>query len=133
MIKKRIKPRGRYKKSLKREIACRYLAGDFSYRVAAQEDQLDNGGGVKEFVKWYKRQMEYLPRNCTLTMANDTPKEEGTKELSLKELLERLAKAEQERDEARMVAEGWRTMIRVAEDELDIKIIKKSEAKPSGK
>lgn len=133
MIKKRIKSHGRYKKSLKREIARRYLAGEFSYRVAAEEYQLDNGGVVKEFVKWYKRQLEYLPENGILKMVDDNAEKESTNDLSLEELLERLARAERERDEARMIAEGWRTMIRVAEDELDIEIVKKSEAKPSEK
>ena len=59
-IFKRVKQHGRYDRSLKREVARRYLAGEFSYRIAAEEYGLSSGSVVKEFVRWYRQQDDYL-------------------------------------------------------------------------
>jgi len=53
--------------------------------------------------------------------------------VSLSDLQRRLEQAERERDEARLAAEGWRTMIDIAEQTFSIEIVKKSVAKPSEK
>ena len=47
--------RSPYPPSLKRELAVRYLAGEFSYTVAAQDFGLQRAETAKEFVRWYKR------------------------------------------------------------------------------
>lgn len=137
-ISKRIKQHGRYDRSLKREVARRYLAGEFSYRIAAEEYGLSSGSVVKEFVRWYRQQDDYL-----VGMQADNPDsvdaqtpDDGTdplNELSHDELTALVAKLRVERDEARLAAQGWRTLIDVAEQSLNIEIVKKSAAKPSAK
>jgi len=134
-IHKRIKDHGRYDRSLKRQIARRYLAGEFSYRVAAEEYGLRDGSVVKQFVRWYKKEVAYLD---AVEETNKTPKDSkgdlASPELvSLSDLQRRLEQAERERDEARLAAEGWRTMIDIAEQTFSIEIVKKSVAKPSEK
>lgn len=134
-IHKRIKDHGRYDRSLKRQVARRYLAGEFSYRVAAEEYGLRDGSVVKQFVRWYKKEAAYLDA----VEETKKPLEEAIDNLeehpsgSLAELHRRLEQAERERDEARLAAEGWRTMIDIAEQTFSIEIVKKSVAKPSAK
>jgi len=134
-IHKRIKDHGRYDRSLKRQIARRYLAGEFSYRVAAEEYGLRDGSVVKQFVRWYKKEAAYLD---AVEEKKKNPKDSkgdlASPELvSLSDLQHRLEQAERERDEARLAAEGWRTMIDIAEQTFSIEIVKKSVAKPSAK
>ena len=57
--KKRENQRGRYDEGLKRKIAKDYLSGKASYAILAQDHGLPNKSVVKEFVKWYKRQLEH--------------------------------------------------------------------------
>ena len=134
--KKRTKDRRRYSDSFKREVARRYLSGEFSYRVGAEEYGLPSGHSVREFVRWYQRQSEYLSIN--IETMSDSPPGAGTPgtgscEPSREELLERLRQLEQERDAAQLAAEGWKTLVQIAEAELSIEIVKKSVAKPSEK
>lgn len=111
------------------------MAGEFSYRVAAQECGLRDGGVVKQFVRWYKKEAAYLDA----VEETNKPLEEQKDDLeerpsgSLAELNRRLEQAERERDEARLAAESWRTMIDIAEQTFSIEIIKKSVTKPSAK
>lgn len=134
--KKRTKDRRRYSDSFKREVARRYLSGEFSYRVGAEEYGLPSGHSVREFVRWYRRQSEYLSINVEVMSdsppGEETPKETGC-ELSREELLERLRQLELERDAAKLAAEGWKTLVQIAEEELCIEIVKKSVAKQSEK
>ena len=129
---KRIKDYGRYDRSMKREISRRYLAGEFSYRIAAQEYGLRDGNVVKQFVRWYKAQAEYLQPMDDPEENSEGPARTAT-ESTAEELLLRVAKLEKERDQARLAAEGWRTMIDIAEQTFKIEIVKKSVAKPSEK
>ena len=130
--KKRTK-RQTYPPSLKREIARRYLGGEFSYGVAAEEYGLKNGNVVKEFVRWYKRQNAQL---CSMDstdrrISRDSASSEvlsGDNVLNRAELLQRIAELERAKREAELRAEGWRTLVRLAEEELDISIVKKSGA-----
>ena len=59
--RKREKSRNRYSESLKRKIAKEYLFGKASYAILAEEHNLANRNVVKEFVKWYKSQLELSP------------------------------------------------------------------------
>ncbi len=143
-ISKRIKQHGRYDRSLKREVARRYLAGEFSYRIAAQEYGLCSGEVVKEFVRWYRQQSDYLrgmethnkPEKSVPASGQEKSSESARDDLAKlhpDELLQVARRLEQERDEARLAAEGWRTMIDLAEQSFNIEIVKKSVAKPSTK
>ncbi|TXF89314.1 hypothetical protein FUA23_11250 [Neolewinella aurantiaca] len=134
-IHKRIKDHGRYDRSLKRQVARRYLAGEFSYRVAAEEYGLRDGSVVKQFVRWYKKEAAYLDAVEETNKRTEEEKDDLVESSSgsLAELHRRLEQAERERDEARLAAEGWRTMIDIAEQTFSIEIVKKSAAKPSAK
>ena len=129
---KRTKGVGRYSPSLKREIARRYLAGEFSYSVAAEEYGLRGGGVVKEMVRWYERQKDYLELKPP-GMSADTPRAAAEEAGSLDELRRALVQARQEAHEARLAAEAWQTLVERAEAELEIEIVKKSGAKPCKK
>jgi transposase-like protein len=143
-ISKRIKQHGRYDRSLKREVARRYLAGEFSYRIAAEEYGLRSGEVVKQFVRWYRQQNDYLeimePQNESETILPTSRPEKVSEvvtdelaQLSQGELLQLARRLQQQRDEALLAAQGWRTMIDLAEQSFNIQIVKKSVAKPSAK
>ena len=51
------KRHGNYDLILKREIARRYLNCEFSYQIAAEEYHLPGRDTVKEFVRWYHREL----------------------------------------------------------------------------
>lgn len=113
----------RYSKTLKRKVAQDYLAGKFSYSVGAEVYGLRNRNVVKEFVKWY------LKTEQSETMAGDIEKEVLSKnsedaysQLDVKEL-------EAELVAARLKIAGLKTLIEVAEKELEIDIRKKSGTK----
>ena len=140
-ISKRIKQHGRYDRSLKREVARRYLAGEFSYRIAAEEYGLASSEVVKEFVRWYRQQNDYLEvmetenesETIRHTSCPEKVEEVATDELaqlSPDELLMVARQLQLQRDEARLAAHGWRTMITLAEECFNIEIVKKSVAKP---
>lgn len=140
-ISKRIKQHGRYDRSLKREVARRYLAGEFSYRIAAEEYGLASSEVVKEFVRWYRQQNDYLEvmetenesETIRYTSCPEKVEEVATDELaqlSPDELLMVARQLQLQRDEARLAAQGWRTMITLAEESFNIEIVKKSVAKP---
>lgn len=141
-MSKRVKQHGRYDRSLKREIARRYLAGEFSYRIAAEEYGLSSGNVVKEFVRWNRRQDDYLEgmkANNPATGSNKTSDDLGDlfssdlNELSEEELRSLVLQLRAECAEARLAAQGWRSLIDIAEQRLNIEIVKKSVAKPSAK
>ena len=141
-ISKRVKQHGRYDRSLKREVARRYLAGEFSYRIAAEEYGLSPGGVVKEFVRWYRRQDDYLEgmkANKPTAQSNKTSDDLGDNfsvsldELSHEELKALVIRLRAECDEARLAVQAWRSLIDIAEQSLNIEIVKKSVAKPSAK
>ncbi len=141
-ISKRVKQHGRYDRSLKREVARRYLAGEFSYRIAAEEYGLSSGGVVKEFVRWYRRQDDYLEgmkannRAADWNTSSDKLQDSfcaRLDELSKEELKALMLQLRAECDEARLAAQGLRGLIDIAEQRLNIEIVKKSVAKPSAK
>ena len=140
-IIKRVKQHGRYDRRLKREVARRYLAGEFSYRIAAEEYGLRSAEVVKQFVRWYREQDDYLegvktspkPSNDEPAPESPSTTEDDLATLSIEELRQHARQLERQRDQARLAAQGWRTMIDVAEQTFDIEIVKKSVAKQSPK
>lgn len=113
----------RYSKTLKRKVAQDYLAGKFSYSVGAEVYGLRNGGVVKEFVKWYvkteqsERMASYIEKELLSENSDD-----GYSQLDVKAL-------EAELVAARLKIAGLKTLIEVAEKELEIDIRKKSGTK----
>ena len=126
--KKRVKSRNRYSPSLKRKIAKEYLSGRASYGILAEENGLRDKSVVKEFVKWYRRQ---LSMESELEIDQSILKKEFT--LSEEELAERVKVLEQQLQVACLKAEMLETMIDIAEGELGIAIRKKSGANRSKK
>ena len=138
MANKKHKPkvtrkRGHYAPALKREIAQRYLDGHFSYGAAADEYGLASKEVVKEFVKWYRRllatenaelekrkaELGALAPPCAEVPEPDLPDDP----VALKRLLR----------DARDEAAVWRTVVRVAEEQTGLPILKKPIAKPPAK
>ena len=111
---KRVKRRGRYAPSLKREIARRYLEGEFSYAVAAEEYGLANGGVVKEFVKWYRRQKDYLGGQKQPPMKEDTKSGRMGESELVARLRAELAAAERTAYLAERKADLFHTMLKNA-------------------
>ena len=126
---KRVKSQKRYPEELKRKIAKSYLAGEASYAVLAEENELKGKDVVKEFVKWYRRIIE-KESQISFTMASDKKisPEDNSIDLAaqVKELQKQLALS-------KLKVEGLETMIDTAEEALKIDIRKKSGSKPSKK
>lgn len=118
--RKLTKLHGQYEPSFKRKIALEYLAGRFSYRAGAELYQLPSKNTVAYFVKWYKQNEYFDVSNPT---ANDQMKQNkiSDKQQDLEEEL-RLAK---------LKIASLETIIDLAEEQFDIPIRKKSEAKQS--
>lgn len=123
---KRERSRKRYDETLKRRIAKSYLAGEASYAILAADYGLDNKGVVKEFVKWYRRQLAQETANST-TMSDkkSNPTSEST------ELAAQNAELRRRLREAELKAEALETMIDSAEQKFNVPIRKKSGAKLS--
>ena len=131
---KRVKSQRRYPIDLKRKIVKSYLEGEASYAVLAEENGLKDRHVVKEFVKWYRkellkeREMEG-DKNLQYKASVDGKVEIGCN----KELLipEELALLKQQLYEAKLKVEGLETMIDIAETTYKIAIRKKSGSKQS--
>ncbi len=127
-IKKRVKKYEKYSKSLKRRIAKEYLAGRASYAILAEENGLRDKTVVREFVKWYRQQLDKesadLPQSNALKDSTTSPDKDSA--ASIKELQEALRLAE-------LKNELLETMIDIAEEKFEVPIRKKSGAKPSKK
>lgn len=123
---KRVKSQKRYPEELKRKIAKSYIAGEASYAVLAEENELKNKGVVKEFVKWYRKILE--KESQTQEILKDDEKTDKTTsgepnlQAQLKALQKQLALSE-------LKVEALETMIDLAEEELKIPIRKKSGSK----
>lgn len=111
---KRTKTRKRYSEDLKRKVAKSYLSGEASYGILAEENGLKNRGVVREFVKWYRKELlkEELPNQMAKPKNTTQSKEDA-------ELHHRLELAE-------LKIEMLETMIDLAEKQLNIDIRKKS-------
>ena len=119
--KKRVKRRNRYPEGLKRKIAKEYLSGKASYGILAEENGLANKGVVKEFVKWYRKQLALTPSN--VVEMKEPEKSSTAASIDLEKELEKVRK-KLERSELQV--EMLETMIDYAEKALSIDIRKKS-------
>ena len=128
LSKKREKSRQRYPKDLKRKIAKSYLSGEASYAVLAEENGLKGKDVVKEFVKWYRRELEKLPN---LELMEE--EKEDKKELSASELSAELDELKKQLRHEKLKNEMLETIIDLASSELNIDIRKKSVTKQSKK
>lgn len=119
--KKRVKCRNRYSDGLKRKIAKEYLSGKASYGILAEENGLANKDVVKEFVKWYRKQLASNPSNIVemKEAANPSISANVDLEKELEELRKKLERSE-------LQVEMLETMIDHAEEALSIDIRKKS-------
>ncbi len=119
--KKRVKRRNRYSEGLKRKIAKEYLSGKASYGILAEENGLANKGVVKEFVKWYRKQLASNPSNIIAMKEAENPSTSVNIDLE-KKLLE----LEKKLEHSELQVEMLETMIDHAEEALSIDIRKKS-------
>ena len=128
---KATRPRGHYPPTLKREIAQRYLNGDFSYGAAADEYGLASKEVVKEFVRWFTRKLDdenaaLAERTAELRRLNAGPAAERDPEPLPDDVNALKALLQDARDEATV----WRTLVRVAEEQTGLPILKKPIARP---
>ena len=129
---KKVKRHGKYDPVLKREIGRRYLAGEFSYQVAAEQYNLPGRDTVKEFVKWYRR--ELAREEQSIFPLGPHPKVGPGEQMESDEaqaLAEENARLRAELHKSRLRTQAYKAMIEVAGDELGIDIVKKSAPKPS--
>lgn len=137
MSTKKTKPkatrtRGHYPPTLKRELAQRYLAGEFSYGAAADQYGLASKEVVKEFVRWYKRELDaentaLAERAAELRELDALPPATEGADVPMPDDVAQLKMLLQDaRDEATV----WRTLVRVAEEQTGLAILKKPIAKP---
>ena len=131
---KRLKDQHRYPVDLKRKIAKSYLAGEGSYGILAKENGLKNGDVVREFVKWYCKE---LLKESEMSMKTTTSKKEqkgNLPEVSSDNQLptmEEFLLLKQKLYESELKVEGLKTMIDIAEATFNIPIKKKSGSKQS--
>lgn len=119
---------------LKREISRRYLDGEFSYRIAAEEYGLPNKDTVKEFVKWYRRE-QALVDNLSLgpQKKKGLGEDSSTKACDPVSLQAENDLLRQQLSQERRKVDAWKALVDVANEELGIDIVKKSVPKPSQK
>lgn len=128
-LKKRVKNYNRYPNELKRKIAKEYLSGQASYRILAEENGLKDKGVVKEFVRWYKRQME---KEGIITSGMNQSNDKlnsgfgETDSGEIKELKRTISTLREQLSKSALKVEMLETMIDVAESDLLIDIRKKS-------
>lgn len=127
--KKRVKRNNRYSKSLKRKVAKEYLSGAASYAILAEENGLRDKTVVKEFVKWYRRQLSEEPK----LLIQEINSLDNTSNSSKAELSARVKALEKQLAASELKTEMLETLIDIAESDLGIDIRKKSGAKQSKK
>lgn len=130
--KKRVKEYRKYDPSMKRELARRYRAGEFSYRVAAEEYGLPNKDTAKEFVRWYDKRLATDQAAIANSVSLESPPSQP--DLSARtaaELEEEIVRLKKQLNIEQTKAEAWRTMVHKAEEITGIDIVKKLAPKPS--
>ena len=126
---KKTKSQKKYSDGLKREVSRRYLRGEFSYAIAAEEYGLKDKTVVKEFVKWYKMQQEKENQEVESPSALA---EESSSTSTIEDLdgaLARIKELEQALAYAELKREGLETMLDIAKRDLGIDVRKKYGAK----
>jgi transposase-like protein len=125
---KKVKSQKKYSDSLKREVGRRYLREEFSYAVAAEEYGLKDKTVAKEFVKWYRMQLEKENKNGQ----EEEPSSEAKVEAAagnLDEALARIKELERALYMSELKGEALETMLDIAKRDLGIDVRKKYGAK----
>lgn len=127
---KRVKSQKKYSDSLKREVGRRYLRGEFSYAVAAEEYGLRDKLVAKEFVKWYRMQQEKEPPSSSEELENVKSEQElESPSVDLAEALARIKELERALYMSELKGEALETMLDIAKRDLGIDVRKKYGAK----
>lgn len=128
---KRVKSQKKYSDSLKREVGRRYLRGEFSYAVAAEEYGLRDKLVAKEFVKWYRMQQEKEPLSSSeeLESGKSDQEELESPSVDLAEALARIKELERALYMSELKGEALETMLDIAKRDLGIDVRKKYGAK----
>jgi transposase len=107
-----------YDDAFKIAIAREYLTGEFSYDQLAKRHNLPGPGTTRHFVNWYKRWLN----------KNETDPEEPARQTA-----EETLGLEGKLKQANLRITALEMLIKVAEEELGIQIIKKSGTKQQDK
>lgn len=127
---KRVKSQKKYSDSLKREVGRRYLRGEFSYAVAAEEYGLRDKLVAKEFVKWYRMQQEKESQSSSEELESGKSEQElESPTVDLAEALARIKELERALYMSELKGEALETMLDIAKRDLGIDVRKKYGAK----
>ena len=127
---KRVKSQKKYSDSLKREVGRRYLRGEFSYAVAAEEYGLKDKLVAKEFVKWYRMQQKKEPQSSSEELESGKSEQElESPTVDLAEALARIKELERALYMSELKGEALETMLDIAKRDLGIDVRKKYGAK----
>lgn len=127
---KRVKSQKKYSDSLKREVGRRYLRGEFSYAVAAEEYGLRDKLVAKEFVKWYRMQQEKESQSSSEELESGKSEQElESPTVDLAEALARIKELERALYMSELKGEALETMLDIAKRDLGIDVRKKHGAK----
>ncbi|MDA7502135.1 hypothetical protein N8482_02570, partial [Chitinophagales bacterium] len=107
-------------------IAKEYLSGQASYSVLAEENNLANKSVVREFVKWYRRQLALNSSKEIELKQPEKPEEIRSANLSDIEKEKELEALRKQLVLSELKCEMLETMIDQAERTLSIDIRKKS-------
>lgn len=131
---KRIKDHSKYDRSLKREVSRRYLAGEFSYQVAAEEYNLPNRDTVREFVRWYKKEIAVEEAHLLAPHRKVGPTDEpNLAAISSADQAKEITRLKEKLRLAELKSEAWRTLVDNAGSHVGIDLVKKFGPKPSTK
>lgn len=123
-MKTKLKKAVRYSLTIKQQVLRRVLSGELSISAASREYGIK---GSMTISRWLNQQDELLGTKVT-QMAN-SPDEEKDKN----ELVAEIRSIRQLLDQERLRSEAYLTMIKLAEEQFQIAIEKKSGAKQSSK
>ena len=126
---KKVKSQKKYSDSLKREVGRRYLREEFSYAVAAEEYGLKDKTVAKEFVKWYRMQLEKENKDGQEEQESSREATPESTAGNLDEALARIKELERALYMAELKGEALETMLDIAKRDLGIDVRKKYGAK----
>lgn len=126
---KKTKSQRKYSDTLKREVGRRYLRGEFSYAIAAEEYGLKDKGVAREFVKWYKMQREKPGMSESEVCDQEEKAVQASPIESLSEESRLIKELEKALRYAQLKCEGLETLLDIAKRDLGLDIRKKYGAK----
>ncbi len=114
---------------MKREYARRYLNGEFSHAVGAEMFALPSRDSGKDFIKWFNKQLAL----DEASIASLDAKALGVEPIAADELPDDVATLQEMVRQERQEKELWRTVVRIAEEEHQLPVLKKAGAKQPSK